>query len=321
MQRIDSSETMPANLRGGYVALGNFDGFHLGHQAVVGAAVERARAAGRPAIVATFDPHPMRYFRPHSSYFRLTSLDQRAALFAEAGVDAMYVFEFDTALAALSAEAFVTECLVGDLGVAGVATGEDFTFGKDRSGDIPLMRALGAEHSFIVDTIAPVQLDGETVSSTRIRQALRAGNPREAARLLTRPYTIEGVVQHGDKIGRTLGFPTANIDMANYLRPRFGIYAVRGRLADGRVLDGAANLGVRPTFDPAKELLEPYFFDFDGDLYDQAIGVELIDFIRPEAKFDSFDALKAQMVEDVAAARQTLSRLPGEGRGPVSGRS
>lgn len=307
MERLSSGSAVPERMRGGYVALGNFDGFHLGHQAVVGRAVERARAAGRPAIVATFDPHPMRYFRPDSAYFRLTTLDQRAALFADAGVDAMYVFDFDAALAALSAEDFVTERLVRDLGVSGVATGEDFTFGKGRSGDIPLLRALGEANGFSVDTIAPVQRDGATVSSTRIRAALRDGDPREAARLLTRPYTIAGVVQHGDKVGRTLGFPTANIDMANYLRPKFGIYAVRGRLADGRMLDGAANLGVRPSFDPPKELLEPYFFDFSGDLYGQQIAVELIDFIRPEAKFDSMDALMAQMADDVMTAKRLLS--------------
>ncbi|MGN6818708.1 MAG: bifunctional riboflavin kinase/FAD synthetase [Sphingomonas sp.] len=306
MERLSSGSTLPDHLRGGYVALGNFDGFHLGHQAVVGRAIERARAAGRPAIVATFDPHPMRYFRPDSAYFRLTSMDQRARLFAAAGVDAMYVFEFDAALAGLSAEEFVGERLIRDLGVAGVSTGEDFTFGKARSGDIPLMRALGERHSFTVDTIAPVQLDGVTVSSTRIREALRNGDPREAARLLTRPYAIEGVVQHGDKVGRTLGFPTANIDMANYLRPAFGIYAVRGRLPDGRVVDGAANLGVRPSFDPPKELLEPYFFDFSGDLYGQTIEVDLVDFIRPEAKFDGMDALMAQIADDVATAKRLL---------------
>ncbi len=313
MQRLSSGSAVSDAFRGGYVALGNFDGFHLGHQAVVGRAVERARAAGKPAIVATFDPHPMRYFRPDSPWFRLTSLDQRQRLFAAAGVDAMYVFEFDAALAGLPAEEFVTQCLVGDLGVAGVATGEDFTFGKGRSGNIPMLRALGEQYGFSVDTIAPVQLDGETVSSTRIREALKAGNPREAARLLTRPYTIEGAVQHGDKVGRTLGFPTANVDMANYLRPAYGIYAVRGRLPansvfGGRVLGGAANLGVRPSFDPPKELLEPYFFDFSGDLYGQVIEVELIDFIRPEAKFDGMDALMAQMAKDVETARALLQK-------------
>jgi riboflavin kinase / FMN adenylyltransferase len=308
MERLSGGSTVPDALRGGIVALGNFDGFHLGHQAVVGRAVERARAEGRPASVATFDPHPMRYFRPDSAYFRLTSLDQRERLFAAAGVDSTMVFEFDSDLAGLSAEAFVTERLVAQLGVAGVVTGEDFTFGKGRSGDIPQLRALGELHGFSVDTIAPVQLDGATVSSTRIRDALKAGNPREAARLLTRPYAIEGVVQHGDKLGRTIGFPTANIDMANYLRPKYGIYAVRGRLSDGRVLDGAANLGVRPTFDPPKELLEPYFFDFSGDLYGQTVSVELIEFLRPEAKFDSLEALTAQMDQDVETARALLQR-------------
>ncbi|MBN8807895.1 MAG: bifunctional riboflavin kinase/FAD synthetase [Sphingomonas sp.] len=307
MECIPSDRSLPEHLRGGYVALGNFDGFHLGHQAVVGRAVERARAAGRPAIVATFDPHPMRYFRPDSPRFRLTTIEQRAALFAAAGVDATYVFRFDAELAALSAETFVTERLVGALGAAGVVTGEDFTFGKGRSGDTAQLRTLGKTQGFSVDTIAPVMLDGATVSSTRIRAALRDGDPREAARLLTRPYTIAGVVQHGDKVGRTLGFPTANLDLANYLRPKFGIYAVRGRLEDRTVLDGAANLGVRPTFDPPKELLEPYFLDFSGDLYGREIAVELIDFIRPEAKFDGLESLKAQMARDVEEVRRRLA--------------
>ena len=216
------------------------------------------------------------------------------------------MFDFDASLAALSGPEFVLRFLVGELEAAGVVTGDDFTFGKGRSGDVAMLRFEGEDYGFTVDTIAPVQLDGETVSSSRIRDALKAGDPRAAALLLTRPYTIEGVVQHGDKVGRTLGYPTANIDMANYLRPRFGIYAVRGRLADGRVLDGAANLGVRPSFDPPKELLEPYFFDFAGDLYGQTIAVELVDFIRPEAKFDNMNALMAQMADDVAMAKRLL---------------
>jgi len=303
-----SGSAVPDRFRGACVALGNFDGFHLGHQAVVGRAVDRARAEGRPAIVATFDPHPMRYFRSDSPPFGLTSLDQREALFAAAGVDAMYVFRFGAALAALSAEGFVTSQLVEAMGVAAVSTGQDFTFGKGRSGDIPLMRRLGERHGFAVDTVDPVMLDGAVVSSTRIREALRGGDPRGAARLLTRPYRIAGVVQHGDKVGRTIGFPTANLDMGDYLRPAYGIYAVRGRLPDGRVLDGAANLGIRPSFDPPKELLEPYFLDFAGDLYGRRIEVELIDYIRPEAKFDSLDALKARMDADIAEARRRLAR-------------
>lgn len=293
-------------LAGGIVALGNFDGFHLGHQAVVGAAVARARGEGRPAIVATFDPHPVRLFRPDTPPFRLTTLAQRARLFAEAGADAMVVFRFDAALAALSAEAFVTERLMERLRVGGVVTGEDFTFGARKSGNVAILRALGAVHGFSTQAIGPVTLDGEPVSSSRIRAHLRLGEARAAARLLTRPFAIQGLVQHGDKVGRTIGYPTANVDMGKYLRPAYGIYAVRGRLADGRVLDGAANLGIRPSFDPPKELLEPYFFDFAGDLYGERIEVELVDYLRPEAKFDSLDALVAQMDADCARARAIL---------------
>lgn len=307
MQRVDGAGPIPAHLAGGIVALGNFDGFHLGHQAVVGAAVARARAEGRPALVATFDPHPIRYFRPDAAPFRLTTLDQRERLFAAAGVDAMVVFRFDEELAALSAEDFVQARLRAALRVGGVVTGEDFTFGRARSGDVTSLRAWGRAHGFSTDAVAPVMLDGETISSSRIRAALIAGDPETAARLLTRPYTLQGVVQHGDKLGRTIGYPTANLDMGEYLRPAYGIYAVRGRLDDGRVLDGAANLGIRPQFDPPKELLEPHFFDFDGDLYGQRLTVELIDYLRPEAKFDSLDALVTQMDADCLRARQILS--------------
>ena len=309
MQRLDGGSVVPAALRAGIVALGNFDGFHLGHQAVVGRAVERARAEGRPALVATFDPHPVRHFRPDTAPFRLTTLDQRERLFAAAGVDAMVVFAFDAALAALSAEAFA-ERLAARLQVAGVVTGEDFTFGQGKRGDIAMLAALGTAHGFTAETVGAVTLDGETVSSSRIRELLRAGDPRGAARLLTRPFAIEGTVQHGDKLGRTIGYPTANLDMGKYLRPAYGIYAVTARLPDGRQVQGAANLGIRPTFDPPKELLEPYFFDFSGDLYGQTIEVALIDYIRPEAKFDSLDALTAQMEADCAEARARLSAGP-----------
>ncbi|HJO64790.1 MAG TPA: bifunctional riboflavin kinase/FAD synthetase [Sphingomonas sanguinis] len=307
MQRVDGAGAIPAHLAGGIVALGNFDGFHLGHQAVVGAAVARARAEGRPALVATFDPHPIRYFKPDAAPFRLTTLDQRERLFAAAGVDAMIVFGFDAELAALSAEAFVEQRLLAALKVGGVVTGEDFTFGRARSGDVNALRAWGRARGFSTDAVAPVRLDGETISSSRIRAALIAGDAETAARLLTRPYAIEGVVQHGDKLGRTIGYPTANLDMGEYLRPAYGIYAVRGRLDDGRVLDGAANLGIRPSFDPPKELLEPHFFDFAGDLYGRTVSVELIDYLRPEAKFDTLDALVTQMDADCARARQILS--------------
>lgn len=314
MERLDGAAAVPAHLRGGIVALGNFDGFHRGHQAVVGRAVARARAEGRPAIVATFDPHPMRYFKPDTPPFRLTTLDQRQRLFGEAGADAMLVFAFDAALAGLSARAFAEQRLVDLIGVGGVATGTDFTFGKGRDGDVTVLRALGEALGFSVDTVAPVEATGEVISSSRIREALQAGKPRDAAALLTRPFAIEGVVEPGVKLGRELGYPTANLRLGNYLRPRYGIYAVRGRLPangpfGGRILDGAANLGIRPSFDPPVELLEPYFFDFSGDLYGQTIEVELIEFLRDEAKFDSLDALKAQIAADCEAAKAALRKF------------
>jgi riboflavin kinase/FMN adenylyltransferase len=307
MERLDGGSAVPQALRGGVVALGNFDGFHKGHQAVVGRAVARARAEGRPALVATFDPHPVRHFRPDAPPFRLTSLDQRQRLFAEAGADAMIVFGFNGDLAATNAEDFVSHRLLGLIGAAGVVTGEDFTFGRGRGGNIEVLARLGAEHGFSVDAVGPVEEDGEPVSSSRIREALKAGDCETAARLLTRPFAIEGVVEHGDKRGRTLGYPTANLSIGNYLRPRFGIYAVRGRLPGGEVVSGAASLGIRPTFDPPKELLEPYFFNYSGDLYGQTIEVELVSFIRPEEKFAGLDHLKAQMAADCAEAGRRLA--------------
>ncbi len=314
MQRLDGGVPVPEALRGGIVALGNFDGFHLGHQAVVGRAIERARAEGRPAIVATFDPHPVRHFRPDAAPFRLTTLDQRHDLFAEAGADAMLVFGFDAALAALTAEEFAEQRLVGLIGAGGVVTGEDFTFGARRGGNVAVLAALGARLGFATEAVAPVALDGVGVSSSRIRQALVEGRPRDAAALLTRPFAVRGVVEPGAQLGRTIGYPTANVRMGSYLRPAYGIYAVRARLADGRVVDGAANLGIRPSFEPPVELLEAYLFDFAEDLYGQAIEVALIDYLRPEAKFDTLAALQTQMAEDCARARLLLSpSLPGRG--------
>lgn len=308
MERLDGSSAVPAGLRGGIVALGNFDGFHLGHQAVVRRAVTRAHAEGRPAIVATFDPHPIRHFRPDAAPFRLTTLDQRERLFAEAGADAMLVFRFDAALASLSAAAFVEERLRGLAGIGGVVTGADFTFGKGRDGNVAVLAALGAAQGFSVDTVAPVEDEGEPVSSSRIRALLETGKPAEAAALLTRPFAIQGVVEPGARLGRELGFPTANLTLGSYLRPAYGIYAVRGRLADGRVLDGVANLGIRPMIEPPLELLEPHFFDFSGDLYGQRIEVELIEYLRPEWRFDGLDALKAQIARDCEDARAVLAR-------------
>ena len=310
MERLDGGSAVPAPLRGGIVALGNFDGFHKGHQAVVARAVSRARAEGRPALVATFDPHPVRFFAPDVPPFRLTTLDQRQRLFAEAGADAMLVFHFNAELASVMAPDFVTDYLVSRIGAAGVVTGEDFTFGKGRGGNVEVLKLLGQANRISVDSVSPVNDGGEPVSSSRIREALQAGDCETATSLLTRPFAIEGEVEHGDKRGRKLGYPTANIALGNYLRPRFGVYAVRGRLPRGRVLDGVANLGVRPMFDPPKELLEPYFFDFEGRLYGRRIEVELISFIRTEERFDDLDALKVQIARDCDEARRRLAAAP-----------
>jgi riboflavin kinase/FMN adenylyltransferase len=305
--RLLASDPMPEPLRGAIIALGNFDGFHLGHQAVAGEAIAWAKAEGRPAIIATFDPHPVRFFKPDAAPFRLTTLDQRQELFAAAGTDAMLVFAFDAELASTTAEDFMAKLLVERLGAAGVVTGEDFTFGKGRGGSIELLKTRGAELGLSSRAVGPVLEGGEVVSSSRIREALQSGDCETATRLLTRPFAIRGVVQHGDKVGRTIGFPTANLPLGNYLRPHYGIYAVSSQLPDGTRLHGAANLGIRPSFDPPKELLEPHFFDWSGDLYGLEIEVAFHHFLRPEAKFDSLDALTQQMLVDCDQARKLLT--------------
>jgi riboflavin kinase/FMN adenylyltransferase len=305
--RFDARQPLPDAFRGAIIALGNFDGFHLGHQSVAGAAVEWARAEGRPAIIATFDPHPVRHFVPDAPPFRLTTLDQREALFAAAGADATLVFHFDADLAGTTAVDFVGALLVDRLGAAGVVTGEDFTFGKARGGNVGVLAQLGADLGLRTRAVGPVLTGGDVISSSRIRDALVAGDPATATRLMTRPFAVRGLVQHGDKVGRTIGFPTANLALDQYLRPRYGIYAVTGRLSDGTLLKGAANLGVRPMFDPPKELLEPHFFDFSGDLYGQDIEVAFHHFLRGEWKFDSLDALMAQIAKDCDEARHVLA--------------
>jgi riboflavin kinase/FMN adenylyltransferase len=309
MQRLTLAGGVPENLRGGIVALGNFDGFHLGHQAVVNRAIQRAFHERRPVIVATFDPHPVAFFKPDVPPFRLTTLDQREHLFAHAGADAMLVFEFGPQLASMDAEAFVTEVLAKQIGAVGVVTGDDFSFGKGRTGDPALLKSLGEQHNVIAEAVPQVLLDGERISSGRVREALIAGDTGTATHMLSRDYAIEGVVQRGDRRGRELGYPTANVELGDYQRPRYGIYAVRVTLDDGSEHPGVASLGVRPTFDPPTELLEAHLFGFDGDLYDRKIEVALHAFIREEKKFESLDDLVAHMREDEVEARKLLALL------------
>jgi riboflavin kinase/FMN adenylyltransferase len=305
MQRLTIDRPVPEALRGAVVALGNFDGFHLGHQAVVGRAVQRGAHERRPVIVATFDPHPVRHFKPEVPPFRLTTLDQRERLFGHAGADAMLVFQFDGRLASTSAEDFVARVLGERIDAAAVVTGEDFTFGKGRAGNAAVLRELGKPCGIDAEAVAAISLDGEQVSSSRIREALQAADPHTATRLLTRPFAIEAEVIHGNKRGRELGWPTANMKLGNYLRPSYGIYAVRARLADGRELAGVANVGQRPMFEP-EELLEVHLFDFSGDLYGQSLEVDLHHYLRPEGKFGSLEELAAQIGRDAEQARVLL---------------
>ncbi len=307
MDRITGGGLVPLTARGGVAALGNFDGFHLGHQAVVGRALALARQRGVPALVASFDPHPARLFKPDLPPFALTGVAQRLDLFAGFGVDTAVMIPFGRELAALSAGEFVEQWLVRRLGVSGVITGGDFTFGKGRSGDVGELAALGAVHGFTAEVVAPVCDADGVISSSRVRALLRAADPAGAAALLTRPYTIFGRVEHGAKLGRTLGFPTANLRLEDYQRPAYGVYAVMAALPDGSRVKGVANLGIRPMIDPPVELLETWLLDWSGDLYGQIIGVELIAYLRPELKLDGLAALTAQVMADGEAARAVLA--------------
>jgi riboflavin kinase / FMN adenylyltransferase len=307
MQRLTLAGGIPDSLKGSILALGNFDGFHLGHQAVVSRAIARAFHERRRVIVATFDPHPVKFFKPDVPPFRLTTLDQRQELFAHAGADGMLVFEFGAELASMDAEEFVSEVLAKQIGAAGVITGDDFSFGKGRRGDAALLAKLGADHGLGAEAVAQVVLDGERISSGRIREALVEGDIGTATHMLSRDYAIKGVVQRGDARGRELGYPTANLELGDYQRPNYGIYAVRVTLEDGSEHPGVASLGVRPTFQPARELLEAHLFNFGGDLYGEQIEVALHGYIRGEQKFDGIEPLIAEMRNDEAQARRLLA--------------
>ena len=297
--------------KGASVALGNFDGVHRGHRQVIAQAALAAQALGAPLGVISFEPHPRRYFERETEPFRLMTIAQQARALAALGVDRFYVLPFDAQMAALSDEAFARDVLAGDerggLGARHVAAGFDISFGKGRSGDPDLLRAYGARFGFGVSIAQPVSdADGEKCSSSAIREALRTGRPERAAALMGRPFAIESIVVHGDKIGRTIGFPTANMQMGDYVRPAVGIYAVRTRLADGREIPGVGYVGRRPTVGGVDERLEVNLFDFDEDLYGQTLETDFIAFLRGDETFDGLDAMKAQIALDCARARAVL---------------
>jgi riboflavin kinase/FMN adenylyltransferase len=299
---------LPAAQRGASVALGAFDGLHRGHQTVIGAAVAVGRSHGYPTGVISFDPHPRRWFQPTAEPFRVMGPAQQARALEALGVDILYLLPFGAELAGMTDEAFARDVLAGGLGIRHVTAGFDIHFGKDRTGNGDTLKKYGQAFGFGVTIIERLaNLEGVKFSSTEARRAIADGRPEEVADILGRPFAICGEVKTGDKRGRQLGFPTANVGLEDYVRPAFGVYAVRVRLPDGRVLPGVANIGNRPTVNGTDERLEVHLFDFAEDLYGQVIEVELAAFIRHEQKFGSLDALKERIGKDAAEARRHLA--------------
>jgi riboflavin kinase / FMN adenylyltransferase len=297
--------------------MGNFDGLHRGHAVLIGQSRELARRQGRPAGVLTFEPHPRSVFVPTTEPFRLTPFRVKERELARLGIDLLFVQHFDLAFSAKSAEDFIAEIIVGAIGASHVVVGWDCTFGNRRRGTPDFLRAASRQYGFGVTVLEPVRGEGETIySSTHIRELLQAGKPREAAALLGRFWEIDGRVATGDRRGRTIGFPTANLGLDDYLHPAFGVYAVRisGDGPDdplaGRTVDGVANIGLRPTVGGLAPGLEAHLFDTDIDLYGRHLRVALVDFIRPERKFAGLDQLKAQIAEDALRARTILAATP-----------
>ncbi|HYC69552.1 bifunctional riboflavin kinase/FAD synthetase [Brevundimonas sp.] len=302
---------LPDSLKGAAVAIGAFDGVHRGHQAVIAGAREAARSLGAPLGVVSFDPHPRRWFQPDAAPFRLMTPAQMARALQPLGVDRLYRLPFDADMAAMSDEAFARDVLASGLGIRHAAVGFDFTYGKGRTGSPEGLRRQGGSLGFTVTVCDRVDdPDGLKLSSSAVREAVHAGDMLRAAAILGRPFAIEGEVIHGDKRGRTIGVPTANVRLGDYMRPAYGVYAVRTRLPDGRTFDGVASLGLRPMFALDEPLLEVWLFDFDGDLYGQTVETRLIAFLRGEQTFDGLDALKAQIDADAVAARAALRLAP-----------
>ena len=308
VQIVTDWRGLPDGLRGASVAIGAFDGVHRGHQAVIARARAAADRLGAPLAVVSFDPHPRRWFQPEAAPFRLMTAGQMARAMAPLGVDRLYLLAFDAGMAAMSDETFARELLSDGLGILHATVGFDFTYGKGRTGSPEGLRRHGETLGFGVTVVDRIDdPDGLKLSSSGVREALKAGDMTRAAAILGRPFAIEGEVVHGDKRGRTIGVPTANVAMGDYMRPAYGVYATRTRLPDGRVIDGVANLGVRPMFEIDQPLLEVWLFDFNEDLYGRTVETDLVAFLRGEMAFDGLDALKLQIEADAAAARAMLS--------------
>ena len=313
MRTFRDEDAIPADARGSVAALGNFDGVHLGHRAVIARAGAIARARKAPLAVVTFEPHPRRHFQPQAEPFRLTPFDAKSRALAGLGIDHLFVLRFGAALAQRTPAEFVADVLVGRLGMVCAVTGDNFSFGRGREGDVGALERLGAARGLSVERVPPeTSADGAICSSSRVREMLASGQVRKAAALLGRDFEIEGVVATGARLGNTIGFPTANLCLGEYARPALGVYAVRCAVDDGAPpcwYDGAANIGKRPTVGGTEERLEAHLFDFSGDLYGKRLRVALVERLRPERKFDGLDALKAQIAEDCRQARALLAGL------------
>lgn len=308
MRIVKTWKNLAPEDRGASVALGNFDGVHRGHQSVIALAARAAQAGAGKLGVISFDPHPRRIFQPEAPAFRLMSADQQARALAALGVDLFYVLPFDAEMAGLSDADFARQVLHEGLGVRNVSVGFDISFGHGRTGSPATMQTYGAEMGFGVSVAEAVgEGQGAKFSSSAVREALRDGHPDLAARILGRPFAIEGMVEHGRQLGRKLGFPTANVALSDYVTPRFGVYATRTRLPDGREIAGVANIGISPTVDGVTApRLEVWLFDFDEDIYDQVIETDLVAFLRDEEKFASLEIMTAQIMADAKAARDLL---------------
>jgi riboflavin kinase/FMN adenylyltransferase len=293
---------------GSVLTIGNFDGVHLGHQTMLRQLRAKADALGLPATVLTFEPHPRELFAPDQAPARLTSLREKLALLEACGVDQTYLFRFDRQQAAMSAEEFIERVLIGGLNVKHLIVGDDFCFGKGRRGNFAMLQEFGARYGFTVEALHTVEAGGLRASSSAVREALAKGDLEHAAVLLGRPYAIAGRVVHGDKIGRTIGFPTANVQLKRKRVPMKGVYAVTVSGLDKRQLPGAANIGVRPTVAGGlKPVLEVYLLDFEQDIYGAHVSVHFRHRLRDEIKFESFDALKRQIALDVQATQDYFS--------------
>ena len=312
LKTIQAWKDLPSEARGASVALGNFDGVHRGHQQVIAQAAKAALAGQTSLGVVSFDPHPRRLFRPTEPAFKLMTHAQQARALAALGGDNFNLLPFDFEMASYGDREFVEKVLVQGLGVKHVAVGFDISFGRGRSGSAELMKAYGDEYGFTVSVAEPVggaSTEGgdEKFSSTGVRDALRDGHPEQAAHILGRPFAIEGVVRRGQQLGRQLGFPTANVEVEDYVVPKLGVYATRTRLPDGREVPFVANLGNNPTTGIVETRLETWLFDFDEDLYGQIIETDLVAFLRPELKFDSLDLMIEQIRRDEQQARAIVA--------------